>query len=164
MRRIAQFAAAIGRTFSADLLDEVVGADEARKTVAALLQAKIVEVANGTTTQTWRFTHALLRDAALSTLARSERREIFGQIARTYESLSGSHRHRLEMLAYYYARSDDSRKAIEYRELAAERALRLGAIAEATEQLEGAERLAVTTHDSHATTRVAARLATLRQV
>jgi class 3 adenylate cyclase len=163
VREVAQLAAAIGRTFDEDLLYDLVGNLAAKAGTTALAAAEIIEQAQAGPPAVWRFIHALLRDAALSTLPREERRKLFGRVARAYEGRTGGAEAEYEALAFYYARSEDEAKALHYHELAAEKALRMGAFPEASATLEDAVLIAERTHDEHATTRIRVQLAELRQ-
>ena len=163
VREVAQLAAAIGRTFDEDLLGDLAGNSRARAGTTALDAAEIIEQVRAGPPGVWRFIHALLRDAALSTLPREDRRKLFGRVARAYEGRTGGGEAEFEALAYYYARSEDRAKALHYHELAAEKALRMGAFPEASASLEEAVHIAERVHDDHASTRVKRQLAELRR-
>jgi len=159
VRRVAQSAAAIGRTFRNDLLTRVVGPDAVVTALPALINAGIVAERDPPPGQSWSFTHALLRDASLSTLVRSQRRELFGRIAAAFEeSIGDAPDEHLELLAYYYARSENSAKALHYQERAAEKAFRVGADTEASDRLRKAAQLAEQLADEEAVRRITARL------
>jgi predicted ATPase len=159
VRAVAQSAAAIGRTFGQDLLSRVVGPKAVDLAIPALLEAAIVSPRVPDPEPAWSFTHALLRDAALSTLPRSRRREIFHRVAAAFEeSVGEAPDQHLELLAYYYARSTDTAKALTYHELAARKARRVGADTEATGQLRQAANLAAALQDDNAARRIAAQL------
>ncbi len=65
------------------------------------------------------FTHGLLQEVALSTLAATARRELYGRIAAAYEELyAGSLDEHLERLAHYHAQTGNLPKALEYAERA----------------------------------------------
>lgn len=158
-RSVAQTAAAIGRTFSKDLLTRVVDPATAKVGLPTLIDAGIVTEHDSEPDQTWSFTHALLRDAALSTLVRRRRREIFGRVAAALEqSVGAAHDEHVELLAYYYARSDENERALHYQERAAEKAFRVGANTEASDRLRQAAQLAEQLDDDEARQRISARL------
>ena len=163
VREVAQLAAAIGRTFDEDLLCDLVGNQTARAGTTSLDAAEIIERVRAGPPGRWRLMHALLRDAALSTLPREQRRRLFGRVARAYEDRNGGGEAEFEALAFYYARSEDRAKALHYHELAAEKALRMGAFPEASASLEEAVVIADRVHDDHASTRVRLQLAELRR-
>ena len=157
-RVVAQSAAAIGRTFSKDLLTRVVDTATVNIALPTLIAAGIVAERDSPPDQSWSFTHALLRDAVLSTLVRRRRREIFGRVAAALEeSVSAGDEH-VELLAYYYARSDDTAKALYYQERAAEKAFRVGADTEASGRLREAAQLAEQLDDDETIRRISARL------
>ena len=108
----------------------------------------------------YTFTHGLLREAALSTLTRSSRREMYGRVAAAFEELfADSLDEHLDVLAHYYGRSDDLTKALEYLERAADDATRLNADYQAAELWRRAARVANELGDADAEARIAARLA-----
>ena len=157
-RAVAQTAAAIGRTFTEDLLTRVVDLEAVDAALPALIAAGIAAEHEPPPARSWTFTHALLRDAVLSTLVRSRRREIFGQVAAAAErAVATDPDGHVELLAYYYARSDNSAKALCYQERAAEKALRVGADTEASVRLRAAAQLAKQLNDDEAARRITAR-------
>jgi class 3 adenylate cyclase len=158
-RDVAQIAAAIGRTFSKDLLTRLIDPATVNVGLPTLIRAGIVTEHDSQPDHSWSFTHALLRDAALSTLVRRRRREIFGRVAAALEGSAGeaSDEH-VELLAYYYARSNDAEKALCYQERAAEKAFRVGATTEASQRLRQAAQLAEQLADDEARQRISARL------
>jgi class 3 adenylate cyclase len=159
VREVAQIAAAIGRTFSKRLLVRVVDRAKVESAMPMLVEAGIVADRDPEPEPSWSFTHALLRDAVLSTLVRSRRREIFNRVATAFEdSVAAARDEHLELLAYYYARSDDSAKALHYQERAAQRAFRVGADTEASDRLMKAAQLAAELEDDEAATRIATQL------
>ncbi|MDG9688464.1 hypothetical protein QC334_38130, partial [Streptomyces sp. DH18] len=83
-REVAQVAAAIGRDFSLDLLGQVAGLGEAElgNAMARMLAAGLVRSAGATSPGRYRFKHALIRDAAYSTIIRSRRRDLHARIGR----------------------------------------------------------------------------------
>jgi predicted ATPase len=158
-RAVAQTAAAIGSTVTEDLLTRVVGPVTAKRGLPTLIDAGIVTERDSQPDRSWSFTHALLRDAALSTLVRRRRREIFSRVAAAFEeSVGAASDDHVELLAYYYARSDDAEKALLYQERAAEKAFRVGADTEASDRLRQAAQLADELDDDEATQRIRARL------
>ncbi|HEX6663972.1 MAG TPA: AAA family ATPase, partial [Gaiellaceae bacterium] len=159
VRKVTQTAAAIGRTFPKDLLIRLVDREIVETAVSALLNAGIVAERHPHPDQSWSFAHALLRDAALSTLVRSRRRELFSRVAAAFEaSVGDAGDEHVELLAYYYARSDDLAKALYYHEHAAEKAFRVGADTEASGHLRLAAQFAEQLADHEAAKRIAARL------
>ena len=117
-RRLAQIAAAIGRTFPVSVLERVSGeaTDEALK---ALLRAEIVREVSRYPELECTFTHGLLREAALSTLTSTRKRGLYADIAGAFESIyAESLDEHLERLAHYHAQAGALPKALEYAERA----------------------------------------------
>lgn len=132
-RVTAQLAATIGREFGLDLLAAVHSRE--RSTIQAELQqleqAKLIRRL-GTTTESYAFRHALIRDAAYHSLLRNTRREYHRMVA---EVLIARFTHlvaqRPELLAQHFAGALMFSSAVEYFRYAAERALERSANREA---------------------------------
>jgi class 3 adenylate cyclase/tetratricopeptide (TPR) repeat protein len=86
-REIAQLAAVIGAEFSYELLQAVSTRteDELRAALSKLSDADLVYARGTPPTATYRFKHALIKDAAYDALLRSRRRELHRLVARTIE-------------------------------------------------------------------------------
>jgi DNA-binding SARP family transcriptional activator/class 3 adenylate cyclase len=113
-RRLAQFAAAIGRTFPVTVLERVAGADVAEE-LTALLRAEIVREVARYPELECTFTHGLLREAALSTLTSTRKRALYAEIAAAFEDLyADSLDEHLERLAHYHAQAGNLPKSLEY--------------------------------------------------
>jgi predicted ATPase len=107
----------------------------------------------------YTFKHGLLQEAALSTLTPSRRQELYGRVAAVFEELyAGSRDDYLEILAYYYARSQNLQKALEYLEKAGERVAALSGNVQAIELWTRARMVAAKLNDTHAERRLTARL------
>ena len=89
-RRLAQIAAAIGRTFPVWVLERVSG-DTSAEALKSLLRAQIVREVSRYPEFECIFTHGLLREAALSTLTSTRKRALYAEIASAYEELYRSH-------------------------------------------------------------------------
>ena len=76
-RRLAQTAAAIGRTFPVGVLTHVMDEDVAEE-LASLFRTEIVRELRRYPDFECEFTHGLLQEVALSTLAATARRELYG--------------------------------------------------------------------------------------
>ena len=125
-RRLAQIAAVIGRTFRVDVLREVAEGPDLDADLAELLRAQIVREVRRFPTLECTFKHGLVQEAAFSSLTPQRRRELYGRVAAVFEHLDGANRdEHLPLLAFYYYRSDDRAKALEYLEAAAKRAEQL---------------------------------------
>jgi predicted ATPase len=117
-RRLAQTAAAIGRTFPVGVLTHVIGEDVAED-LASLFRTEIVRELRRYPDFECEFTHGLLQEVALSTLTATVRRELYGRIAAAYEELyASSLDDHAERLAHYHAQSGDLPKALQYAERA----------------------------------------------
>jgi DNA-binding SARP family transcriptional activator len=117
-RRVAQIAAAIGRTFPVSVLETVSGegVDEALR---ALMRAEIVRELSRYPELECAFTHGLMRDAVLSTLTAARKRALYSSIAEAFETLyADSLGEHLERLAHYHAQAGKLPKALEYAERA----------------------------------------------
>jgi class 3 adenylate cyclase len=130
-RRLAQVAAVVGRTFPVRVLDRLAEPEgvEVEKDLAILLRAGIVREVRRYPDFECTFQHVLLQEAALSTLTPTRRRELYGRVGSALEELhAGSIQEHLDTLAFLFYRSDDQRKALEYLQRAAERAVNAGDI------------------------------------
>jgi class 3 adenylate cyclase len=157
-RRVAQSAAILGRTFSAAMLERV-HKGELERDLHVLVRAGVVRECQRYPELEYTFTHGLLRDAALSTLTRATRRELYGRAALALEErFADSVDEHLELLAHYYGRSDDPRKALEYLERAADAAVRVDARYQAVGLWRRARMAAVELGDAEAEARIAAHL------
>ena len=137
-KEVAQIGAAIGREFSHALLaavtrksDVELGSALDRLVAAGLLfRQGVAPHAN------YLFKHALVRDAAYSTLLREPRRALHARIAETLESqfsvISGS---RPELLAHHCAEAGQVEKAASLWGTAGQRSLERSALVEAAGQL-----------------------------
>lgn len=117
-RRLAQIAAAIGRTFPVDVLEEVAG-ERIHEALTALFRSEIVRELNRYPEFECAFTHGLLREAVLSTLTTARKRALYTSIAAAYEArYADSLEDHSERLAHYHAQAGNLPKALEYAERA----------------------------------------------
>jgi class 3 adenylate cyclase len=127
-RRLVQVAAVAGRIFPVRVLEQAADTDDLDGDLTTLLRAEVVREVRRYPELECAFRHALLQQAALSTLTAGRRRELYGRVAAAFEELYvASLDDHLERLAHYYAQADDRPKAIEYLERAAARQEALGA-------------------------------------
>jgi hypothetical protein len=128
--------------------------------MGALLRSEILLERRRYPELVYAFRHPLLREAALSTLTPARARELYARVGAAFEAREGVvEGERLERLAYYFYRSDDRAKALEYLELAGAQALELGATDQATGLLNRATKVASALEDAEAGARIGALLA-----
>jgi predicted ATPase len=146
-KEIAQIGAAIGRDFSYELLAVVAqrGEAELQDALYRLTDAGLVFQRGALPEATFLFKHALVRDAAYSTLLRGARQELHAQIARALETrLSEVVDSQPELLAQHYAEAGLVEKSVAYWGKAGYRSAARSAMAEAAAQLQNAlEQLAL---------------------
>ena len=161
-RRLAQIAAVVGRTFPAQVLERAARSDEFERDLGVLVRTQFVRELRRYPELEYTFKHGLSQEAALSTLTPSRRQELYGRVAAVFEELyAGSRDDYLEILASYYARSENLPKALEYLEKAGERVAALSGNAQAAEFWNRAGKVAAKLNDAQAERRIADRLAQL---
>jgi predicted ATPase len=161
-RRVAQVSAVLGRTFSPAVLALVSGVEELERNLMRLLRANIIRETRALPDREYAFTHGLLQEAALSTLTRARRRELYRLVAAAYEeAFSDSLDDKLELLAFYSARGGDLEQALEYLERAANRATSLRAHTQAAHFWSRAAAVAEKVNDPDARDRIERRLVEL---
>jgi predicted ATPase len=158
-RRLAQVAAVVGRAFPAAVLERASGMPEFESALSLLLRAQFIRELRRYPQLLYTFKHGLLQEAALSTLTPTRRQELYGKVAAVYEELYAASRDEyLEILAHYYARSNERLKACEYLELAGDKAASLNANDRARELWKRAGKLAAQLGDGVAEQRIVERL------
>jgi len=138
-KEVAQIGAAIGREFSYELLAAVSGQDESRLQHALdeLVRSELVFRRGMASSATYTFKHALVQDAAYSTLLRSRRYELHARIAAVLEQrFSDIAETQPELLARHYTEAGLIQKAVEYWFRAGQLAVVRSATAEAIAQFE----------------------------
>lgn len=87
-KELAQIGACIGREFSGELLGHVSGkaSDRLVAPLETLISAELVTRAGGSSTDLYRFKHALIQDAAYDSLLKSTRAKMHGRIAQILET------------------------------------------------------------------------------
>jgi class 3 adenylate cyclase/predicted ATPase len=123
---LAQFASALGREFSLDLLKEVAGLPEerVRSDLERLREAGLLNALDGEQGSIhYQFKHALVRDAAYESLLRSSRPEIHRRIADTLEArFTAEVQAAPELLAYHLTQAGLPERAVPYWQMAGLRA------------------------------------------
>jgi tetratricopeptide (TPR) repeat protein len=133
-REVAQIAAVIGRQFTFSLLAAITPKSEAELegALAKLAAAGIVFPEGRGLELSFRFKHALVRDAAYESLLLGRRREWHERIARAFEErFSELAENEPELLAYHLGEAEFAGPACDYRMRAGERAVSRAAYTEA---------------------------------
>ena len=137
-KELAQIGAAIGREFSHPLLAAVVRKPEAELQTALnrLIVAGLLLRQGSAPYATYFFKHALVRDAAYSTLLREQRRALHARIAETLESqFPEISENQPELLARHCTEAGQIEKAAALWGKAGLRSAQRSALVEAAEQL-----------------------------
>ena len=146
-KEVAQIGAAIGREFSHALLAAVVRKPEAELNSALdrLVDTALLFRQGVTPHATYLFKHALVQDAAYSTLLREPRRALHARIAETFESqFAEIAENQPELLARHYTDAGQIEKGAGLWGKAGRRSLERSALIEATHQLaQAADQLAM---------------------
>ena len=158
VKEIAQVAAVIGREFSYGLLAKVIPSSE-EFLQAGLTQLTVAELVFGRgepPDSTYMFKHALVQDAAYSSLLRSKRQHLHSRIAEVLEQHFGETvETQPELIAHHLAQAGLVRPAIDYLRKAGKRAIERSANAEAIVHLQRALELVRSLPESSAHRQVA---------
>jgi class 3 adenylate cyclase len=133
-KALAQIAATLGRTFTAEMLRAVSGMPEGalRSGLDRLVEAELLFRRGEGTGETFIFRHALIQDAAYEALLRTTRQRYHHEIARTLkEQFPDIASAQPEYLAQHYAGAGLPKEAIVQWALAGQRAIARSAFAEA---------------------------------
>ena len=136
-REVAQVGAVIGRDFSYELVAAVVqrSAAELDRALGRVVEAGLVFQRGAISQATFSFKHALVRDAAQSTLLRAARQRLHARIAETLEAHSPEMMDtRPEILAQHYAAAGVVEKSVAYWGKAGRISVARSAMSEATAQ------------------------------
>ncbi len=134
-REVAQIAATLGRQFSHELISAVaeMSQPQLERVLEQLIRAELVFRRGTPPDATYTFKHALVQDAAYSTLLRTRRQQLHGRIATTLErqfpEIAAA---QPELMAQHCAMADLVEKAIEYWDKAGRLAVQRSTMAEAT--------------------------------
>jgi class 3 adenylate cyclase/tetratricopeptide (TPR) repeat protein len=143
-KAVAQVGAAIGREFSYELLASVaeLPQEALREELYRLVGAGLLVSRRSSAVQSYAFKHALVRDAAYSSLLKKGQAALHARIARTLvEAFSESAESQPETVAYHFKAAGDVDNAVEYLVRAAKASARRSGFVEAIAQLEEALRL-----------------------
>jgi len=119
-RRIVTQAAAIGRTFTLDLLAEV-AETEPKDLILTLRRARDFQLIEEVGPDRFRFRHGLTREVICDDFLAAELRPLHRRIALTIERAPGSDRS-IEALAYHWWAAGDDQLCVQYNELAGDAA------------------------------------------
>jgi tetratricopeptide (TPR) repeat protein len=150
---VLQTASVLGREFSLRLLGAIwPGPGGLDPHLVELKRLEFLYEQSGAEEPVYVFKHALTQEVAYQSLAPARRRALHAAAGRTLEMLyAGRLTEACERLAYHYARTDESPKAIDYLTRAAEKAARHYAHADAVRALQDvmrhAERVPAETRD-----------------
>ncbi len=147
-RELARVAAALGRSFTFDLLSAVVPERDPaalRRELQRLLNAELIAPIPSPSAETFAFRHALIQDTAYGTLLRSERRALHGRIAKALQDrFPEVIATQPEIVASHFTRAEQAEPAIRYWLWAGKRAVRGWALVEAAKHLAEGIRIAAT--------------------
>jgi class 3 adenylate cyclase/predicted ATPase len=151
VRHVAQIGAAIGRWFRYTLLRTVSGLpeDELQASLARLVASELVFQSGTPPDAIYTFKHVLVQEAAYSSLLRSARQQLHGQIAKALEAhfpeLIDS---QPELFAWHYVEAGLVEKSVFYWSKAARRSAARSAMTEAAAQFrKGLDQLALLPDD-----------------
>ena len=137
-KQVAQTGAAIGREFSYELLGAVAGRNERdlQNELARLVTSELVFQRGAPPESVYTFKHALVQDAAYSTLLRSDRQQLHARVAEVVERRFPERVAREpELLAHHLTEARQIERAIGYWLKAGERAAERSANLEAIRHL-----------------------------
>ncbi len=113
VKEVAQIGAAIGREFSYELITAVARRPESqiREALDQLVVAGLVLRRGALPQASFVFKHALVQDAAYSTLLRRRRQELHASIASVLEErLEGVRSEHAALLAFHWVRAEDGKR------------------------------------------------------
>jgi class 3 adenylate cyclase/tetratricopeptide (TPR) repeat protein len=143
-KAIAQVGAVIGREFSYELLASVAdqSGERLREELHRLVEAGLLIGHRSTAILTYTFKHALVRDAAYSSLLRSAQVALHGRIARVlideFPETAEAHP---EILAYHFQAANETSLAVDYLVKSAKLSAKRSGFVEAIGQLNNALQL-----------------------
>jgi class 3 adenylate cyclase/tetratricopeptide (TPR) repeat protein len=140
-KRVAQIGATIGREFSYELLARVADLpeEELKEQLYRLVDGGLLIRLRSTLVLGYRFNHALVRDAAYSSLLKKDQVSLHARIARTLgEQFPEIEDAQPELLALHFEAARDVDRAVDYLVKAAELSAKRSGFVEAITQLERA--------------------------
>jgi tetratricopeptide (TPR) repeat protein len=134
IKSLLQTASAVGREFSHYLIKKVTGfaEQELLSHLSALKDSELIYERGIYPQSTYIFKHALTQEVAYDSLLLKRRKEIHEHIGTAIEALYPERlEEHYELLAYHYARSASTEKALQYLDLANQKTAKLNAMEEA---------------------------------
>jgi class 3 adenylate cyclase/tetratricopeptide (TPR) repeat protein/ribosomal protein L40E len=131
---VLQTGSVVGREFSHDLINRVMALPEQEllSHLSALKDSEVLYERGIYPQSTYIFKHALTQEVAYNSLLLKKRKEIHEEIGEVIETLySDRLEEQCEHLAYHYAHSANAGKAVQYLDMANQKAIRLNAMEEA---------------------------------
>lgn len=141
VRDVVQIGAAIGREFTYELLSAVCLLPQGQllEALRQLVAAELIYRRTDSPNDSFRFRHALIQDAAYSTLLRNQRRELHARIAGALEERFADRAStEPEVFAYHFSQADLAEPSIKYWQAAAQRAAARAANVEAVDYFDKA--------------------------
>jgi len=141
-KEVAQIGAVIGREFSFDMVKALsaLPAKELGKALTELTQAGIIVAYDHSPFATYTFRHALVHDAAYTSLLRDRRRSLNLRLAQEMEKDAAGVAREPQLIAWHYAEAGVHERAIYHYRKAAEYATGRFALAEIVNHLQNALR------------------------
>lgn len=140
-KEVAQLGAVLGREFAYDVLRAIAPMDEAalQDGLRRLVEAELLYQRGRPPRARYVFKHALIQDAAYSSLLRSARQQVHANVAQALtEKLPELAETQPELLAHHYAQAGLLAPALEHWQAAAGRAIRRSASVEAMHSIDQA--------------------------
>jgi len=150
LKRIMQVASVIGREFAYRILQTITGMREELKSSLINLQGlEFIYEKRLFPELEYIFKHALTQKVAYNSLLQKRRKEIHEKIGSAIEDLYPDRLEEYyELLAYHYVRSDNKEKAVDYLDLANQKAAKLNAMEDAKSYFDEAMKLLDTQPDT----------------
>jgi tetratricopeptide (TPR) repeat protein len=134
IKSLLQTASAVGREFGHYLIQKVTGFAEQKllSHLSALKDSELIYERGIYPQSTYIFKHALTQEVAYDSLLLKRRKEIHERVGTAIEALYPDRlEEHSELLAYHYARSTNTEKALKYLDLANQKTAKLNAMEEA---------------------------------
>jgi class 3 adenylate cyclase/predicted ATPase len=134
VKGVAQLGAAVGRSFTYELLQAVSSFDEPplQQALSRLVEAELLYQRGVPPAATYVFKHALVQDAAYQSMLKSQRQQYHQRIAQTLEERFRDTREtQPELLAHHYTEAGLKEPAVVYWQRAGQRAIERSAYVEA---------------------------------